>query len=170
MANEKFEAVVARQTQNGDVVVEGGFEGNLRMMGSTNLSEGQIIMIPTDFVVYKNSQLSDEKRKVMYTIAQLLDEQKNIVGGVVVYPSAWNRTVFVYEKNEDGSPRGTGRTEIPTGQPVVDFNAKISVQDAMAAIAGKPMRIVSAKDVPTRDYNDKTKMTTQKVFSFEYLS
>ena len=168
--SEKFDAVVARQTQNGDVVVEGGFEGNLRMMGSTNLSEGQIVMVPTDYKVYKNSQLSNNERTVMYTIAQLLDENKNIVGGVVVYPSAWNRTVFVYEKNEDGTLRGTGRTETPTGQPVVDFNAKTTVTEAMDAIAGKPMRVVSSKDVPTRDFNDKTKMTTQKVFSFEYLA
>lgn len=172
MANSKFEAVVARATENDSEVSE--FTGNIRMMGSSNLSEGQTIRIPTDFKVWKNNALSDETdadpknhRIVCYTIAESLDSDGNVVGGVVVYPSAFNKTVFAWERNGDAI-RNTGKAFMPTGKPVNDFNNAMKIQDAIKNIAGKKIFVKKVTDVQTRDFNDKEKLTSQKVFEFEY--
>lgn len=168
--SERFDAVVERQEKLGDVVMEEGFTGNTRMLGSSNLSEGQIILIPENFKVYKNAQLSNDERTVSYTIAKLLNEKKEEIGGVLVYPSAFNRTVFIYEKDEDGNPRSTGRTDYPKGAPVDDFNGQTTIQEAMKAIANKPIRVSGSRDLTTRQFDDKTKLTTQRVYDFTYVA
>lgn len=173
---EKFDVAVANIVgRNGDEELKGGFTGTVRPMGSTNLTEGMLIEIPTDFKVYKNAQLSDETdpdvskhRIVAYAIAKVLDGNKNVTGAVMVYPSAFNSTLFVYEKLDGGTLRNTGITKVPTGAPVDDFNQKVDIQDAFKAIAGKPILVKQAIPVSTRDFVDRDKLITRKVFEFAY--
>lgn len=166
MANT-FAAALESALKVGEEVTS--FVGNLRALGASFLEEGDVFRIPVDFKVFKNNELTkDPEKPVCFTVAEIFDAQGNVTGGKQVYPGSLNRTVYHYHKTEDGEVLNMHKTFVPEGQPVIDFNSEKETQNAMKKIAGRKIRVVKVTPVETRDFNDKTKTTTQSVYTFAY--
>lgn len=160
---------VALESANKIGVQVDKFVGNLKALGATFLEEGDIIRVPEDFKVWKNTQLTtDDSKPVCFTLVEILKGDE-VVGGKQVYPGAFNRTVYHYTKDEDGSIINMHKTFVPKGRPVDDFNTETNIQDAFKKIAGRKIKVSKAEPVETRNF-ERTDTTTQQVYTFEYVN
>lgn len=79
--------------------------------------------------------------------------------------STFNRRLV--EVNEDG--KRTGKRYATIGQPVQDFCAHMSVDDAFKALAGKVIRVKTVTPVRTRSFRSDAKYTDSRVLELEYV-
>lgn len=79
--------------------------------------------------------------------------------------STFNRRLV--EVNEDG--KRTGKRYATIGQPVQDFCAHMSVDDAFKALAGKVIRVKAVTPVRTRSFRSDAKYTDSRVLELEYV-
>lgn len=165
MANN-FTSALESATKVGTPVAE--FSGDVRALGATFLDEGDVFRIPADFKVYKHNDLSKNAgRDVCFTVAEMFDTAGNSVGGKNVFPGMFNRTVYEWEKDEFGNLINLHKTRIPEGDPVKDFNAESTIQNAMKKIAGRKIRVKKVDHVNTRNFA-KTDIQSQSVYTLEY--
>lgn len=154
-----------------DAVLDGGFSQNTRSMDIVGWNEGDIFVIPTDFKVYRNSQLSSDERSVEYTIVLMVDDNGKETGEArMFYPSAFQRALQVYAKGKAGLAEPVAGQVMKASGTVVDhMQSYPTIQEGIKALAGKPIKISKVTRFQTRNFTDDTKLANGKVMQFDFV-
>ena len=146
------------------------FSGDVRALGATYLDETDIFRIPADFKVFKHNDLSKTAGKdVCFTVAEILDNNGNVVSGKNLFPGMFNRTVYEWSKDEFGNLQNAHKVHIPKGEPVDDFNGESTIQEAMKKVAGKKIRVKKVDIFNTRNFT-RDDLQSQRVYTLEYVN
>lgn len=169
MAENMLSLAIERAKTN-DVESTEGFVGETRSTAMVSLSPGDIIRLPKDYKVFNNANLSSEDKKVQYTFAEMLNENKEVIGVFQMYPSVLNRRLLEYKIDDVTKlPVSTKKQFVSSGKPCTDFAGFKTVKEAMDFIAGKAIRVVDVTPFQTRDFNDKSKLSATNVVTVEYV-
>lgn len=162
---EKDRAIV-----NGDYVAKNGFTSAVRALDGNNFEEGDIFQIPKDFEVFVDSRLTrDPEKPVQYTFVQMLDKSgKPVENAKRLFPSSLCKTVFIWAKDENGELVSTGKSVKSSGNVIAEVATYAKMQDAMTAIAGKPMKITKIKRVQTRNF-ERDDLTNANVMTIDFV-
>lgn len=167
-------ATTLENVEKENTLVTTGFTGNVRALGATFLEEGDIFRIPTDFKVFRNPNIGSDENPVLFTVVELFDKNgSEVVTGKNLYPSMFNRTTYIWEKDEFDNLLNTHKYEVPKGlpengnNPIKDFNAEKTIQDGIKAVAGKKIRVKGVKRINTRNF-ERNGLTAQSVYTLEY--
>ena len=120
-------------------------------------------MIPKDYNVIRQV-ITGSTRSYEYIRVPVTHKDGSVTYGHIG-KSTFNRRLV--EVDENG--QRTNKRYATTGQPVVDFCAHMSVDDAFKALAGKVIRVKSVTPVRTRSFRSDAKYTDSRVLELEYV-
>lgn len=166
--------IIAREVQSGNTEVD-GFKGGIRSLGPNKFQVGDLFVIPKDFKVFKNAQLSSADRDVLYTVVEMMANKETSLNKTrALYPSMFQNTIYAY-KMQDGVPvRDKKKGYVVSSGTAVDaFHQAADLQSAFKAIAGKVLKITASTPIVTAKYNPDdyahpTETDTREVYTVDF--
>ena len=124
---------------------------------------GDTFMIPEDYDVI-SQVIAGSTRAYEYIRVPVTHKDGSVSYGHIG-KSTFNRRIV--EVDEEG--KRTGKRYATVGQPVTDFCAHMSVNDAFKALAGKVIRVKNVTPVRTRSFRSDAKYVDSRVLELEYV-
>ena len=125
---------------------------------------GDTFMVPEDYDVIKQVIEGPTPRIYEYIRVPVTHADGSTTYGHIG-KSTFNRRLI--EVDEEGNR--TDKRYATVGQPVTDFCAHMSVDDAFKALAGKVIKVKSVTPVRTRSFRSDAKYSTSRVLELEYV-
>lgn len=143
----EFDALTLERDKNNGCVPISKFTQSTRPIDLNNLEVGDEFEIPTDYQVY-SQPIGSNSAEFIYVN----------VNGVTkkLYPSIFWKSRIVMNENMTS----TGKRVYTTGAVADDFRKHATVAEAMEALKGKKIKIVSEQSVRCKRYGLNELMTT----------
>ena len=143
----------ARAEAQGDVKSTTGFNGAVRSLENPGLELNDTFTFPTDYEVY-NQKIGDNVVKYIWITLENGNAKK-------FFPSTFTKSRMVYnEATNGGLPTSTGRRVFTTGTAAEEFRKYPTVAEAMAALAGKKVKVTNLTSYRVLRYGTQTLMDT----------
>lgn len=135
-AGTDFMAVASEKERLNGAVVVNEFKGVVRDGNLYTLEPGDVFIIPTDFKVME-APINGSKRKAQFCLVDVIDVKGNKIATKRFYPGSVQKNLA--EVNDLCQP--TGRRFTTNGTYASWFKKQTSIQEAVAASAGKKIRL-----------------------------
>lgn len=134
-----------RAKSAGDVKVESGFTGAVRSLENPGLELNDEWTFPQTYDVYRQKIGNNEVQYIFITLSN--GNAKKF------YPSTFTKSRAIYNEAQNGGlPLNTGQRAFTKGTAAEEFRKYGSVAEAMAALAGKKVKVSALDTVRTLRY------------------